>query len=456
MRLYSDILTYRYYPYAKYVPKKDMSTPRFESEKKLVHMVCDRVNPKYSFRRMALEVAREGKRAYIFRCDFENKVGKERVDFAFFQELPSDWWKPTSKTGDSYFGVSFDFSYFWQAGTSLDQFPPKFKEYYQELTNVTNVDKYGKKSINLTMAKDLDATIENINGRWYFWKELDPTEVFVFSSDESHAWVTPSFAGLFLQSQDLSSYQLLQQQLTSIPLNSMILATIPMHDESKQTGQRTNDMRLSETVVTGFQYLFNNMAPSGTGLFASPFEDYKHVTFPNVPNGEKVYHEAMAQFVSTAGTNGLMSVTDKPTTTQVKASQYIESRMADNIYDQFINAMNIIFETKLNLKYTWKFKLFGSVFTDKEDLEKVEKGLTLGMHYLLPKHQAYHDLDSVDSDGLADQVDACGIYKKMKPLTSAYQSTDKKDTGRAKKEDSDDDSTVASQDDGTNLSENRA
>lgn len=457
MRFYSDVLTYKYYAYSKYVDKEDMNTPRYNSDNKLVHMFLDKLQPKYTFRRIALEVAREGKRAYMLRLEADNKTGSEVVNTAFLQEVPSNWWKPTSKTGDSYLGISFNFAYFWQAGTSIDQFPPVFKEYYEELTHITK-EKNGKKSIDLTNINP-EATVgySSNTGQWFYWRELPADSTFVFSSDESQVWIAPSFAGLFLQTQDLSSYQLLQQQLTSIPLNSMVLAQIPLHDEStNKTGNRTNDLRLSDMLVTGFQMLFSDIAPSGTGLYVSPFENYQHITFPNVPNGEKVYHEAMAQFTATAGTNGLMSVNDKPTSTQVKSSQLIETRLADNIYDQFMNCINIIFEQHLGLKYTWKFKVFGGIFTDSEGLASTEKGLSLGMSYLLPKYGAYHDIDSEDMIALANQVKASGIYDKFQPLVSAFQSNGKNEkTGRPSVENSDEDNSVASADAGSNTSDGR-
>lgn len=455
MRFYSDVLTYNYYAYSKYVDEADMKTPRYKSDSKLVHMFLDRLQPKYTFRRIALEVAREGKRAYVLRLDADNKTGSEKVDTAFLQELPSNWWKPTSKTGDSYLGVSFNFAYFWQAGTSIEQFPPIFKQYYEELMHYT-IEKDGKKSIDIANIQG-DAIVEYNKGNWYYWHELDPSTTFVFSSDESHVWISPSFAGLFLQIQDLSSYQLLQQQLTSIPLNSMVLAQIPLHDEStNKTGSKTNDLRLSDMLVTGFQMLFSDIAPSGTGLYVSPFENYQHITFPQVPNGEKIYHEALSQIVATAGTNGLMSTSDKPTSTQVKSAQLIEKRVADVIYDQFMNCVNIIFEQHLGLKYNWKFKMFGDIFTHSEELQSVEKGLSLGMNYLLPKYGAMHNMDMEDINTLADQVNSSGIYDKFKPLVSAFQSKGEDGkVGRKIDTSGDEDATVQSQDAGSNVSEGR-
>jgi hypothetical protein len=461
MRLYSDILTYKNYAYAKYVEKEEMKTPRFKSDSKIVHMFLDKLQPQYTLRRIAMEVAREGKRAYCLRLDADNKTGAEKVNTAFFQELPSNWWKPTSKTGDSYYGVSFNFAYFWTPGTSVEQYPPSFKKFYEELMGYTVKDISGNKldidKINKNPPKDV--SVEYSNGTYFYWHELDPSETFVFSSDESHAWITPSFAGLFLQTQDLSSYQLLQQQLASIPLNSMVLAEIPFHDQGgSKSGGFTNDLRLSDGMVAGFTNIFQSLAPPGVGIAAMPFQKMNHVTFPNIPNGEKVYGEALQQLISTASINGLQSTSDKPSVAQIKSSQLLEGRLADSIYDQFMNCINIIFEKKLGLKFCWRWQIFGTTFTEATDRMALEKGLSLGMTWLMPKYNALNNQDNEDAVCIADQIDASGLYDKMKMLISSFQTSGKADakTGRPTNDNPDSDATASSQDSGLNTGDSKS
>lgn len=461
MRLYSDMLTYKHYAHPKYVDKADLKTPRFKSDSKLVHMFLDKLQPQYTFRRIALEVAREGKRAYCLRLDADNKTGGEKVNTAFLQELPSNWWKPTSKTGDSYMGVSFNFAYFWTPGTSVEQYPPSFQRFYKELMGYTINDITGNRIDMDKVKKDnpKGASVEYTEGAYFYWHELPPDETFVFSSDESHVWISPSFAGLFLQTQDLSSYQLLQQQLTSIPLNSMVLAEIPFHEnQTSKSGGFTNDLRLSDGMVSGFTNLFQSLAPAGTGIAPMPFQNMEHISFPNVPDGNKVYSEALQQLISTASINGLQSTSDKPSVAQIKSSQLIEGRLADSIYDQFMNCVNIIFEKKLGLKFCWKWQMFGTIFTKQDDIASLEKGLSLGMSWLLPKYNAMHDMDNEDVMCLADYVSASNLYSKMSPLQSSFQSSSKTDSknGRPSVDNPDNDNTASSQESGLNTGDSKS
>ena len=65
--LYEGILKYRSYIEPRYVDKKEMNTPRFKSDWKLVDMWQKKLNPQKQFRRIVAEVIPEGKRAYYLR-----------------------------------------------------------------------------------------------------------------------------------------------------------------------------------------------------------------------------------------------------------------------------------------------------------------------------------------------------------------------------------------------------
>jgi hypothetical protein len=247
------------------------------------------------------------------------------------QELPSDWWKVTSKSENSYLVASMNFTYFWTPGTSVSQFPPIIEEYYRELMGCSERTGNGNYKINVNK-KPKDVLVEFIGGNWYFWKELPSDLCWVFSFDESHIWQIPPFIGLFLTAQDLSAYGLLQQQLLSIPLYGLLTAQIPFHDGSNKTGTYTNDLRLSNEMVTGFTQLFANIAPPGVSIFANPFDDIKYHKFESVPNANAITMEALNQFSGTAGTSGLVSTSPKPSIATVKNSQLVESRFADVVY----------------------------------------------------------------------------------------------------------------------------
>lgn len=457
IRMYADILTYKFYTYPKYVPKDEMNTPRFKSDSKVVSMFLDKFQPAYTFRRIVTECLIEGKRAYVFRAKVNETTGSEEIDHALLQELPSNWWKPVAKSNDSYYVASFNFAYFWTPGTSVTQFPKEFETYYMQLMGVTTrvPTNTGSTKYDVDLPNLPDGFMSEFrDGEWYLWHEI--SDAFVFSADESHAWQTPPFLGLFLAGQDLQSYYTLQQQLTSIPLYGILSGEIPMADQNK-SGNYVNDMRLSPDVVVGMSMQANSMLPPGVSAFFSPFQNVKFNQFEEQVNSSKIYQNALQQFLGASGANNLISTTEKPSVAQVKASEKIEGRFADVFYGQFENFMNIVFSKYINLKYTWRFHIFGTVFNDSDRKQELKDGLSMGQSYLLPEYLAVNDLDMESANSISDWIDTLGIYDKFKVTVSAFNS---KDAGGAKagRKSADpskvnNDSTASSMDNGTNTSD---
>jgi len=459
LRMYADILTYKHYAYPKFVTKEEMDTPRFKSDSKIVSMLIDKIQPEYNFRRIVLETMIEGKRAYTVRIKVDTTTGKENVSHFLLQELPSNWWRPVAKSDASYYVPSFDFTYFWQAGTSIKQFPPEFAKYYEELMFVSIKDKNGNWDLDENKMPDLKEKgflYENKGGKWYLWHEIE--DGFVFSADESNAWMSPTFTGLFLAGQDLQSYYTLQTQLASIPLYGLVTGEIPLADENK-TGNYVNDMRLSPDVVVGLTNQATSILPPGVSFYAAPFQNMKFEQFEEQVNSSKIYTDALQQFLGSSGTTGLVSTSNKPSVAQVKAAEKIESRYADVFYGQFENFMNIVFSKYVKLSFVWNFKIFGDVFSDEDRTQRLKDGLSMGIIQLMPEYLAMSNLDMESATAIGNWVDSTGLYDQMKSLTSTFNSKSQSGTnGRPAKPDSevDNDSTAASKDGGQNTSKNRS
>lgn len=425
MMLYEGILTYNSYIYPKYVPKADMATPRFKSDEKFVDMWHKKLDPKRQFRRITQEVLTEGKRAYYLRQDYSGKTGNEKCNYVYFQELPSDWIRIVKKSTDSYFVVAMNFAYFWQAGTSLGQFPPVFSEYYNELMGNTSYDKDGNPFVDMDKIKtpkDVVVEYNNQTMTWYYWKELPADECFVFSFDEGNALQVSPFISLLLQSQDLASYSLLQQQLLSVPLYSIILGEIQLHDETK-SGVATDDYRLSPEGVQLFEGKVNSYMPPGTSYAMTPSSQNQLFKFQEIPNATKIYDIGLEGLLDTSGANTLLTTNPKPSVAQSMAGRTIEVRYIDRIYSQYEQACNITLRKmyeNADLKYEWTFKLFGDSFGDSALESAIVKDLGMGQKELLPRFLALHNLSLQDSVSICDWVDNTGIYDKFTPLVNSF------------------------------------
>lgn len=461
--LYEGILKYRSYIEPQYVDKKDYETPRFKSDWKLIDMWHKKVNPEKQFRRIVGEVIPEGKRAYYLRQEYNTTSGKESVDYVHFQVLPSDWYKIIKHSTDSYEVVAFNFAYFWQAGTNLGQFPEIFTKYYAELMSATTVDQNGRKWIDpFKTPEDVVVEYNQESMSWFYWKELPANECFVFSFTESDDLQISPFASLLLQSQDLASYSLLQQQLLSVPLYSMLLGQLPLHDDNK-SGSHLDDFKLSPEAVSAFEQKVNSTMPPGVTYNIVPSSNNQLYHFQEIPNANKIYNMGLQQLINTSGASSLLTTTEKPSVAQVSAGKIIETRFIDRIYDQFALACNIILYNmyaKGDLKYQWRFYIHGDSFSERDERESIEKSLSLGQVELLPKYLSYHNKTLLDAVTSCDWVESTGIYDKFKPLVNTFgvsSKQQKSSPGRPAKnmDEVDNENTANSMDAGTNTADMR-
>lgn len=472
MLLYEGLLTYHSYIYPTYVKKEEMDKPRFLNDWKFVDKWHKKLNPKKEFRRIVGEVLPEGKRAYYFRQCYkkQKQQGEENeVDYVHFQLLPSDWYKIIKHSTDSYEVIAFNFAYFWQAGTNLGQFPPIFAKYYEEMMQAVEVKK-GNRYINPAKTpKDVVVEYNNETMQYFYWKELPADECFVFCFTESDDLQVSPFVSLLLQAQDLASYSLLQQQLLTIPLYSLILGKIPMHDNNKQ-GQALDDYRLQPEAVSLFESKVNGAMPPGTTYKMVPSDNNTFYTFQEIPNANKIYNDGLQQMINTTGTSTLMTTTEKPSVAQVNAGKIIEKRYIDRMYDQFEKAVNVILGNMYDegvLRYEWRFKIYGDAFGDRDAMKDTENALSLGQTYLLPEYLGYRDISLLDSITMSDWVQSSNIYDKFKILVNSYTQTNNTKTDikegtteeggrpKLKEQEIENDNTAAQMDGGTNEVANR-
>lgn len=456
--LYEGILKYRSYVQPLYVDKEQMDKPRFKSDWKFMDKWHKKLCPEKQFRRIVAEVLPEGKRAYYIRQNFCSTTGSERVDYVYFEQLPSDWYKIIKHSTDSYEVVAFNFSYFWRAGTDVGQFPEIFAKYYKELMEVTAYNN-GIPYIN-TNATPSDAVVEYNSSTltWSYWKELPADECFVFCFTEADDLQCSPFAPLLLQAQDLASYSLLQQQLLSVPLYSIILGEIPMADNNR-SGSHLDDISLSPEVTNLFETKVNDRMPPGTSFAMVPSQKNTLHHFQEVPNANEIYNKGLQGFMSAAGTSTLLTTTEKPSVAQVNAGKIIETRFIDRMYAQFAWACNIILRNMYDmghLKFEWYFRIFGDSFSEKEKISEVEKSISLGQLEFIPEYLAYRDMSLLDAITTADWVESSKLYNKFKPLQNSFGISNKT-TGRPAKaeDDIDNDDTANSIDSGTNTADMR-
>lgn len=103
----------------------------------------------------------------------------------------------------------------------------------------------------------------------------------------------------------------------------------------------------------------------------------------------------------------------------VEYAAKIESQYGRPIYRTFENMMNSIFEN-LYMKYDWRFKMFGNVFSEQSEIEDARKGMTLGILIDTLKYDALLGHSVLDDIAVSDAVVASGVLNKRIPLVNSY------------------------------------
>jgi DNA-directed RNA polymerase subunit RPC12/RpoP len=166
--------------------------------------------------------------------------------------------------------------------------------------------------------------------------------------------------------------------------------------------------------------------PPGTSYAMTPTQQNKLFNFQEVPNANKIYGMGLEGLLDTSGANTLLTTNPKPSVAQSTAGRIIETRYIDRIYEQFKQATNIQLKKMYdngNLKYEWRFALFGDVFSDKDKEAAIVKELSLGQKELIPEFLSYHSLSVSDALNICDWIDDTGLYQKFEALVNSFTST---------------------------------
>lgn len=429
----ASIPTYRWYYIPQYIDRADARSDPYKRERRFIDKFCKRLDPTKHGRIITQQSLDEGKVFRYMRFDYDKS--SNNVYGVDLQELPSDFCKIVGRNSDSYYSVAFNFVYFWQPGTSVDQFDPIFKDYFNMLMDSTETIPYTRKNggrvINMAKAakaigNNPNVSIEKIAGDYYFWVTLPTDACFTFGIDFSNALQASMLMGLFLTGADLSQYEYLQKQLLQIPLYSILTGEIPYHDEKQSKAE--DDYRLSPTGLAYYQSLFYKMMDandtSGVDFFAAPLKNMQLQTLDSTPNATDIVTKSYQDFLTKSGINGIIATTDKPMAALVASTQKIEAQYSVLIYSQFMNMMNRTFE-RMNLNFKWRFVMFGDVFGDSERLKAAKEGMTLG---IMADAYIYNALlGRTIEDDLATGMEMLesGIMELRVPLKTSYTASGK-------------------------------
>lgn len=429
--VYQNLLSYHSYITPHLTDKEDAKKDDFWREWKLLEKLRCAINPKDKAHEFAGRALQEGKIFVAPRISVDKP--HNRINHAFLQKLPSNWLKIVGYNNVSKYTVAFDLMYFCQVGTSWEQFGDLFEPYINDWLNAltpapamrgNKVVYASRTGINATALKK--NANENVNayfqqGRWYYWVTLPVDRVFPMEIDDTDDNVLPPFTGLFLDLIQLSQMEQIQLEILQNPLVSIVLGQMETWDER---GNNTADeYKVSDAGRRFFIQLFYELMAStntsGIGIFAAPFKDMKLETLDEAPNAINIVSQGYTDTMAKAGLTALIPVSDEARAGAVNVSLAIESRFPAAIYTSFERMMNVIIE-KLNTKYDWRFKMFGSLADDERMEKTLREEMALGILPSAVEYNAMRDRSILDDIAISDAVAESGLLDRRIPLVNSY------------------------------------
>lgn len=438
-KMYQDLLTYHSYVAPEFTDKDTAKSDDFWREWKLLEKLRRKLDPRTTAHKLAGQAVQEGKVFYYPRISVDKPHNK--VNYAFMQQLPSDWTKIVGFNSVSKYTIAFNLFYFLRPGCFPEQFGDLFDPYLDVFSMVTERAPKGvgskyvyaaKNAVDMSRFRQIvddnpdglagEPDVYYQNGRWFYWVTLPVEKIFTFEIDDANTTVVSPLTGLFLSLLQIAQYEQIQLELVQNPLISLFTGEIPYKQKNDQTPVE-DDYRLSNAGRKLFEALWYQMLSdsntSGIGWFAAPVENIKMHQLAEAPSATKISSAGYGYTMAKAGLSALIPTSDEPRAGVANISLQIESKFAEQIYRCYERMMQSIFEG-MNLKYSWRFECFGDIATDNDLRESLRKDMTLGILPATLKYLAMNNMSLLDDMSISRAMLESGIMDLRKPLSSTF------------------------------------
>lgn len=496
LRMAADVPMYKYYRVPELLDEADYKKSAFIEEDKFVAEWFKKFDVPGTCKKIALEVKREGKVAYVLRNSlaFDANGKKIGVNYCTLQKLPSDYVKLTG-IGEHGYTCSFNFMLFLNPAFSIDFYPDFMKEIWADLIEngvvyenpdinakgkfkgqkyIPDISKMSQYSYKYQYAggqgtEVLSSILEVGNGiapkSYAFWVMLPQDLCYVFASDNSHPWAIPDSTGMFLGLQELSDYDALAGLLQSTPLTAILTGEI---EPITNAGPGQDQSIFNPETIAGFEAQFRDSASANVDTLFAPLRNMKLLSLPDVPSGSSTSTSATRNFVYRTGLGGLITTTEKPSIGQIGVAKALAEAEAEFLTLQFKAVFNLIVNKLLGCSYKWCIHLWGGIFSMADEKSALKELFVAGATFILPRLLSAYDLDTRDAKSLNRYVMSLDIYKEFQTITQASQEKVRKEQeaqdGETKKQgrpaisisDVDNDNTAASKDGGLDTKDTRS
>lgn len=477
----ADIPSFKHYIVPPLLEKSDEYTkPKFKHEEKLVYDWVREFSVVNTFKRIALEIKKEGKAVYMLRNSFkkDGHGGFSGVNYANLQKLPSDYVKITYM-GERGYGASFNMMWFFTPGTNPKQFDPYIQQIWEDMNNTGIIIETKKKMkaldpfkaseyAPLYKGKKMSSLFQKDGDTFYYWVTLPQDICYVFASDTSTPYQAPDTAGLLLELQNLASFTDASALLTVQRLCQFLTAEVELSGKAQDSPGRDLTC-ISPSTLDALNAEFDNKVSENVTSFFAPLKNFKlHSLDTSSVNSSDILTAATTNFISRADEAGIIISNDKPSVYAIKVAAKKIASQYDSVTRQFERTLNFILQKVLGFEYEWGIKIFGDIFSIEEEKGFLKECVAGGSMFFLPKLLACEDIDTREAKAIVEYLTAMGIYDKLVTLTMKQSNqlketssnsnedemaTGTKKVGRPSNDNPDSDSTENSKDSGDDIGE---
>lgn len=424
----------------------EYNSKEFKNDLKILDEFSSKFNYKEEFQMVLRQLIRQGVYYGILRTD-ESKY--------CLQELPPDYCKIT---GRQPYGLLFDFNMYWfigNYGVDINMYPKIFKKMYRDVFNRTN-----------TLYKP-SGKVDKRNSTFVYWHQCSPADGFwCFKVSPELATILPYFSPMFPNLSFSKIARNLQHDKYFIEASKLLVGIIGFNKDTK-SGQVANQINITPDLLGKFLGVARQGLNKQIGLVALPMDSIETVDFDVDNNNIEEDYLSNNAAQSVASYQSLYS-TEKLNSHQSKLASAIDMNFVNAMYDMFSNFVEY-YVNSMTKKYKFRIKFsdmyipddqqrITSMFKDYSALGFVDIQMAARAADMNPfefsRHMKISKAMGIDDLTIVLNQAANGTTGTTKGANNPSVSTNVNKTpgkrGRPSEPNSDNDSTEASWDRGSN------
>lgn len=346
---YGDMSTYRWY----------ISPLGFDKSKVNKAMMTLSYNKHLSYlTNMNLQHEMGKVSSILFREGIYYGYKYETADSFFLQKLDPDYCRITG-IADGVYTFAFNFQYFDNSLTNINNFAPEFKTLYEEY-KVAKADKKVQR-------KDMSP---------YQWRELSSENSICIKGDETIPYSFPPFVGVVPDIYEIQEYKNLKKASAKLNNTALLVGTVPINKQSEIADDFLVDL---DTAVT-FGNKMAEQLPDQMAFLLSVYEKVDLLKMPTDTNSVDKVEEAVKNFWSASGTQeGLFTGSASTDASQDRAIA-TDEQIVFRVMRQQERWVNRTIKLNTSLSSSYKFKFQFMNITNLNWKKVVEQELKVGQY----------------------------------------------------------------------------